>query len=73
MLNVEISCKTICKTQCNKIAKLCVNPNTHSQPRVKLTIFPHFPTTKSQLFTQPRTPILQLFYPLFHVAYYYNY
>ena len=71
--NVEIPCKTICKTPCISIAKLCAN-------YLLITIhcvnppFSHFLlTTISQAFTQHSAPIFQLSFPLFHLAYYYNY
>ena len=71
--DVEIPCKTLCKTQCNKLAKLCAKATTIYNIRAKLPTFPHQFTTKSQPFTQPPTSILQLIYPLFHQAYYNNY
>ena len=71
--DVEITCKTFCKTQCNKTAKLCAKLTTIYNICAKPTTFSHFPTTNSQLFAQPPTSGLQLIYPLFHQAYYYNY
>ena len=70
---VEIPCKTTCKTQCNKYVKLCVNPTNPTTRCAKQPVFRHFFTTNTPPFTQPPTPIVQLFYPLFHQAYYYNY
>ena len=71
--DVEIPCKTICKTPCINIAKLCVNYLPTTTHCVN-PLFSHFLlTTISQAFTQHSTPIFQLSFPLFHPAYYYNY
>ena len=71
--NVEITCKTTCKTQCINIANLCAKfllTTTHC-------VYPphsHFLLTAiSHAFTQLPTPGLKATFPLFHLAYYYNY
>lgn len=70
---VKIMCKTTRKTQCINKAKLCVNP-TLSRQSVQNLPFTHIFTPRfSPTFTHHPTPITQLFYPLFHQAYYYNY
>ena len=71
--NVEISCKTICKTPCISAAKLCVYFATTATPRVKLCFSPLFHTTFTPSFAQHLTSSIQLTFPLFHRAYYYNY
>lgn len=70
---VEITCKTTCKTPCINQAKLCANP-TNQLPSVQNPPFTHNNTLCfSPTFTHHATSIVQLFYPLFHQAYYYNY
>ena len=71
--HVEIPCKTTCKTQCKLLAKLCVNFTPTITHRVKLNLSHHIFTITPPAFTQPPTSGLQLIFPLFHQAYYYNY
>ena len=52
--NVEISCKTLCKTLCILKAKLCANPMKSTTMCVKQRFFPHLFTHKPQAFTQAR-------------------
>lgn len=71
--DVEIPCKTFCKTRCISNVKLCANPIKKASLCAKRHLFPHFFTHKSQTFTQathpyiltilstfPRTLLLQL-------------
>lgn len=73
IINVEILCKFLCKTLCNTSAKICSKLHSIYPFSAKL----HFPTNFShsshRLFHTRATPYVQLFYPLFHNLYYYNY
>ena len=70
--NVEIPCKTLCKTQCINIVKLCANLLFTTTGCVNPPFSHHFPTHKTQTFTHNSTPIPNQSFPLFHQAYYYN-
>ena len=71
--NVENPCKTPWKTSCEIMAKPCKTFIQSHITRAKL----HFPTdffnSLHRLFHRLPTPILKLFYPLFHSPYYINY
>jgi hypothetical protein len=71
--NVEIMCKTLCKTPCKYQVKLCEKLTPLSKSCVNPLLSHAFPTILPPTFSQPSAPIVQLFYPLFHQAYYYNY
>ena len=70
--NVEIQCKTLCKTQCINIVKLCANLLFNNTSCVNPPFSHHFPTYKTQTFTHNPTPVPHQSFPLFHQAYYYN-
>ena len=70
---VENPCITLCKTPCILLVKFCANLHASTTTRVKLPQFHFFITHFTPSYPQPPTPIVQLFYPLFHQAYYYNY
>jgi len=73
MVNVEILCKSPCKTLCISGAKFCSKlPHTH-QISAKLHFPTYFSRSSHQLSHSLLTPVVQLFYPLFHNPYYYNY
>lgn len=50
--DVEIMCKTLCKTLCILKAKLCVNPTKSTTVCAKQHPFPQLFTHKPQAFTQ---------------------
>ena len=73
MANVEIQCKTMLKTQCKLLVKHC----GFFKPSTTLCVKQSFPTAFLKLshhvFNSRFTSVFQLFYPLFHNPYYYNY
>ena len=69
---VEIQCKTLCKTRCINIVKLCVKFLFTITNCVNPPFSHHFPTTNSQTFTHNSAPVPNQSFPLFHQAYYYN-
>ena len=71
--HVEIQCKTFCKTRCIFTAKLCVKTPHAITPCVNPPLSHFFPSNNSHTFPQATTPGVQLTFPLFHLAYYYNY
>ena len=71
--SVEIQCKTIRKTTCILNVKLCANFHFITSKCGNPSFTRNFPTIQALLFAQPSTSNVQLFYPLFHQAYYYNY
>ena len=71
--SVEIQCKTIRKTTCILNVKLCANFHSTTPQCGNPPFTRNFPTIQTPFFTQPSTPNVQLFYPLFQQAYYYNY
>ena len=73
LISVENSCITFCKSPCKLLAKLCVNPTHSTTLCVKPPQFHFLPALSTPSYPQPPTSGVQLFYPLFHQAYYYNY
>ena len=71
--NVENPCITFCKSPCKLLAKLCANPPHSTILCVKPLQIHHLPALSTPPYPQPPTSSVQLFYPLFHQAYYYNY
>ena len=73
MANVDNMCKSQCISRCNLWVKKCVNLTNVQFPRAKLTFSTKFSHSLHNVSHNPLTPIVQLFYPLFHNPYYYNY
>ncbi len=70
---VEITCKTLWKTPRKNRVKKCVKNLPTRISCVKTTFPTNFSLISHQLLNIYFTPIVQLFYPLFHNPYYNNY
>lgn len=70
---VQIPCKTQRKFQCNSRVKKCIQRTNNHISCVKNILFTDFSHSSHRLYHNPTTSIFQLFFPLFHRPYNYNY
>ena len=71
--NVEIMWKSTCKSPCNSRVNFCAKFTTSHPLCAKLAFSTNFSFLSHPLSHSPLTSVVQLFYPLFHSPYYYNY
>lgn len=71
--NVEIMCKSLCKSLCSFVEKNCVQLSLYNNSCVKTYLFTHFSRLSHRPFHNLIISIIKLFYPLFHNPYNNNY
>ena len=70
---VENSCITFCKSPCKLLVKIRANLPLSATQCAKPPQFHRLLALSTPPYPQSPTPNVQLIYPLFHQAYYYNY